>query len=154
MIREIYLATGLYDNKVMTLADNENLKIRLVGNTYPNLTYYLKAKNGNNYFNKKIDNNLIEIDRQSLVYGKFQAKIVVMANENVVKEFEIEDLVLQELQGKLRTIPEFEILKEEFGKVKSENEKMEQEIAELKELCENTKNLVVELSGLTEKVGA
>ena len=77
-----------------------------------------------------------------------------MANENVVKEYELEDLILKEENSKLKVIPEFEILKGEFNKVKSENEAMKKEIAELRELCENTKQLVVELNGLTEKVGA
>ena len=77
-----------------------------------------------------------------------------MANENVVKEYELEDLIIKEENSELRVIPEFEILKGEFNKVKSENEAMKQEIAKLRELCENTKQLVVELNGLTEKVGA
>ena len=103
---------------------------------------------------KKIIDNLVEFERKDLVYGKFQAKIIVMANENVVKEYELEDLILREENSELKVIPEFEILKGEFNKVRSENEKMKQEIAELRELCENTKQLVVELNGLTEKVGA
>lgn len=153
-MREVHLSTGLYDNKVYTLADNENLKIRVVGKTFPNLTYLFKAKNGTMSCTKKIIDNLVEFERKDLVYGKFQAKIIVMANENVVKEYELEDLILKEENSELKVIPEFEVLKGEFNKVKSENEAMKQEIAELRELCENTKQLVVELNGLTEKVGA
>lgn len=152
-MKEVHLSTGLYDNKVLVLADNENLKIRVVGKTLPNLTYLFKAKNGTMSCTKKVIDNLVEFERKDLVYGKFQAKIIVMANENVVKEYELEDLILKEENSELKVIPEFEILKGEFNKVKSENEAMKQEIAELRELCENTKNLVVELNGLTEKVG-
>lgn len=153
-MKEIHLATGLYDNKILVLADNENLKIRIVGKTFPNLTYFFKAKNGSMCQTKKIVDNLVEFDRKDLVYGKFQAKVVVMANENIVKEYAIEDLVLKEEDSKLKVLPELEVLRAEFDKVKSENEQMKQKIAELEKLCEDTKQLVVELNGLTEKVGA
>ena len=95
-MKEVHLSTGLYDNKVLVLADNENLKIRVVGKTFPNLTYLFKAKNGTMSCTKKIIDNLVEFERKDLVYGKFQAKIIVMANENVVKEYELEDLILKE----------------------------------------------------------
>ena len=154
MVREIHLATGLYDNKILTIADNEKLVLKLIGKTYPNLSYFLKARIGDKFLNIKFDNNLVEIERKDLVYGKFKAKVVAMANENIVKEFELEDLILVEIDSELKTIPEFEELKSKFEVIKSENEAMKQKIAELEELCENTKQLVVEFNGLTEKVGA
>ena len=154
MVREIHLATGLYNNKILTIADNEKLVLKLIGRIYPNLTYFLKVKIGDKFFNLKFNDNLVEIDRKDLVYGKFKAKVVAMANENIVKEFELEDLILVEIDSELKTIPEFEELKSKFEVIKSENEAMKQKIAELEELCENTKQLVVEFNGLTEKVGA
>ena len=153
-MKEVYLSNGLYEKKVLVIDENEKLKIRVIGKKFRKLTYLFKAKNGTMSCTKKIIDNLVEFERKDLVYGKFQAKIIVMANENVVKEYELEDLILKEENSELKVIPEFEILKGEFNKVKSENEAMKQEIAELRELCENTKQLVVELNGLTEKVGA
>ena len=132
MIKEIYLATGLYDNKILTLNDRENLKFKLVGNTYPNLTYYFKAKNGSNLYELKF-------------IGKLKGKIIAMANEVVVKEIEVEDLILQDLGVKIKVIPEVESLKAQINE-------METKFCELKTLCENTKNLVLELYGLSEKV--
>lgn len=153
MIKEIYLATGLYDNKILTLADNENLQLKLKGMIQPNLTYYIKVRNGGKFYNKRIIDGIINFDRKELVYGKFQAKIVALANENVVKEFDIEDLILKELDGELKVIPELEEVKEEFETLKSENAELKTKVGELEELCENTKELVLELNGITQKVG-
>ena len=145
MIKEIYLSTGLYGNKILTLNDNENLQIKLIGKTYPNLTYYLKAKNGVILHEIKFVDNLCEIKRNQLIYGKFKAKIIIMANENVVKEIEVEDLILKDLGTEFKVIPEVEILKAEIND-------MATKINDLKILCENTKNLVLKLNGLSEKV--
>lgn len=153
MVREIHLATGLYDNKVLTIADNEKLELKLIGRTYPNLTYFLKAKIGDKFLNLKFDNNLVEIERKDLVYGKFKAKVVAMANENIVKEFELEDLILAEIESELKTIPEFEKLKAEFEIIKTENEKMKSEIERLKKLCDDTLDMVLKFNGITQKVG-
>lgn len=145
MVKEIYLSTGLYDNKILTLNDNENLQIKLIGKTYPNLTYYLKAKNGVVLHELKFIDNLCEIKRNQLTYGKFKAKIIIMANENIVKEIEVEDLILKDLGTEVKVIPEVEILKAEIND-------MATKINDLKILCENTKNLVLKLNGLSEKV--
>lgn len=153
MVKEIYLATGLYDNKVLTLADNDNLQLKLKGMIQPNLTYFIKARNGGKFYNKRIIDGIINFDRKELVYGKFQAKIVALANENVVKEFDIEDLILKELDGKLKVIPELEEVKEEFETLRLENAELKTKVGELEELCENTKELVLELNGITQKVG-
>lgn len=154
MVREIYLATGLYDNKVATLTDNEDLQIRLVGAVMSNLTYILKAKFNGKQHAIKFVNNLITIERKNLCYGKFQAKIVAVANENIVKEFNLEDLLLKEIDGELKVIPELEQVKSEFAEIKVENEQLRNKVAELEELCENTKELVLELNGISQKVGA
>ena len=153
MVREIHLATGLYDNKILTLADNENLEFKLIGRTYPNLTYYLRAIIGGKCYNLKFNDNLCVFERKNLVYGKFKAKVVAMANENIVREFEIEDLLLKEIDTELKTIPEFEIVKSELEVVKSENEAMKVKIAELEKLCNDTLAMVIEINGITQKVG-
>lgn len=152
MIKEIYLATGLYDNKILTLADNENLQLKLKGMIQPNLTYYIKARNGGKFYNKRIIDGIINFDRKELVYGKFQAKIVALANENVVKEFDIEDLILKELDGKLKVLPELEEVKSEFAVVKAENEQLKTKVAELEKLCKDTKTLVLKLNDIAQGV--
>lgn len=152
MVKEIYLATGLYDNKILTLADNENLQFKLKGIIQPNLTYYIKARNGGKFYNKRIDNGIINFARNELSYGKFQAKIVALANENVVKEFDLEDLILRELDGELKAVPEFEQVKSEFAVVKAENEQLKKKVAELEKLCENTKELVLKFNGIAQGV--
>ena len=154
MVKEIHLATGLYDNKVLTLTDDENLQLKLVGKVYPNLTYYLKAKNGDILHTKKFVNGIAEIERKNLAYGKFKAKVIAMANENVLREFDIEDLLLKEIGCELKVVPELEEVKAEFEAIKVENNALKKKVAELEELCENTKELVLTLNGLTEKVGA
>lgn len=154
MVKEIYLATGLYDNKILTLADNENITFKIVGRTYPNLTYYFKAKNGGKFYNLKFVNNSVEFDRKNLVYGKFEAKVVAMANENIIREFGIEDLLLRELGTEIKCVPEMEELRSQVNKITEENEQMKRKIEELQDLCEKTTELVVKLNGLTEKVGA
>lgn len=153
MVREIHLATGLYNNKILTIADNEKLVLKLIGRIYPNLTYFLKVKIGDKFFNLKFNDNLVEIDRKDLVYGKFKAKVVAMANENIVKEFELEDLILQEVDGELKTIPELEEIKAEFETIKTENEAMKIEIERLKKLCDDTLDMVLKFNGITQKVG-
>lgn len=153
MVREIHLATGLYDNKILTLTDNENLELKLIGRTYPNLTYYLKAIVGDRAYNLKFDNNLCVFERKNLVYGKFKAKVVAMANENIVREFELEDLILKEIETELKTIPEFEELKRKFEVIKSENNEMKAKIKELETLCDNTLKMVLEINEITQKVG-
>lgn len=145
MVKEIYLSTGLYDNKILTLNDNENLQIKLIGKTYPNLTYYLKAQNGSILHKIKFVNNLCEIKRNQLNYGKFKAKIIIMANENIVKEIEVEDLILKDLETEFKVIPEVEMLKAKITD-------MTIKIKEMATLCENTKKLVLKLNGLSEKV--
>lgn len=153
MVREIHISTGLYDSKVLSLVDNEKIQFKLVGRVFPNLTYYLKAKNGQYQHNLKFIDGIAEIDRNKLVYGKFKAKVIAMANENVVKEFELEDLLLKELDGEFKVIPELEQVKADFEKLKLENAELKTKVAELEELCENTKELVLELNGITQKVG-
>ena len=153
MVREIHLATGLYDNKILTLADNENLELKLIGRTYPNLTYYLMAKIGGKCHEIKFCDNSCVFERKNLVYGKFKAKVVAMANENIVKEFELEDLILKEIGTELKTIPEFEELKSKFEVIKSENNEMKAKIKELETLCDNTLKMVLEINEITQKVG-
>lgn len=153
MIVEVNLATGLYNPKIITVTDNENLQIKMNGTTYPNLTYVLKAKNGGKFHQIKFNDKVIEIDRKELTYGILSAKIVVLANDVTVKEIPLENLTLQEVSKTLKVVPELEIVKNEFAKLQDENEKMREKVAELEKLCENTKELVIRLNGLTQKVG-
>lgn len=153
MTIEVNLATGLYNQKIVTLTDNENLQIKLAGRVYPNLTYFIKAKNGGKFHQIKFIDNFIEIDRKDLSYGILSAKIVALANEVTVKEIPLENLTLQEVNKTLKVVPELEVVKNEFAKLQDENEKMREKVAELEKLCENTKELVIRLNGLTQKVG-
>lgn len=153
MVIEVYLATGLYNNKNYTLADNENLTIKLVGNTYANATYYLKAKNGSNLFQIKFIDNLVSIDRKNLTYGKLSAKIIGMVNENIIREVNIEDLYLKEIDNKYKVIPEVKLVKEQFENVKRENEDLKKKVIELEDLCKKTTELVLKLNQISEKVG-
>lgn len=153
MTIEVNLATGLYNQKIVTLTDNENLQIKISSNIYPNLSYYLKAKNGANFHQIKFVDKVITIDRSCLSYGTLSGKIVAMLNGDVVKEFKIEDLILREIDKKIEIIPEIESIKADFERIKKENTELKEKIAELEKLCENTKTLVIRLNGLTEKVG-
>lgn len=147
MIKTLNLTTGLYDSNVGVLADNENLCIKIVGRVYNNETYYLKAKNGAKLHELKFIDRFIEIPRKNLVYGLFKAKVVAFVENRKVKEFNVEDLILEEVGGEIKVLPEIEQLKSEFNEVI-------QEVATLREMCENTKELVVKLNGLSQKVGA
>lgn len=153
MIKEINLATGLYDSAICTLNDKENLQIKISSNTYPNLSYYFKAKNGSIFHQIKFVDKVITIDRSRLSYGVLSGKIVAMSNGDVVKEFRIEDLILREIDKKIEIIPELESIKADFERIKNENAELKEKVAELEKLCENTKTLVIRLNGLTEKVG-
>jgi len=153
MLKEINLTTRLYDCNTLTLTDNENLQIKLVGTLYKGLTYFFKARNGSKFFQIKFVDNFIEIDRKNLSYGILSAKIVGMSNERIIKEFIIEDLILQDVGGKMAVIPEVEILKEEIKTMKEEKEDLIKKIEGLEKLCENTKKLVLELNEIQGKVG-
>lgn len=153
MLKEIDLNTKLYDSNIVTLAENDNLQITIKGKVYTNATYYLKAKNGVNLINLKFIDRFIEIPRKTLNYGEFVAKIVVIVDEVVVKEFDIEKLYIKEIDGEFKLIPELEQVKSEFLQIKNENDRLVRKIAELEKLCEDTKELVLQLYGLTQKVG-
>ena len=153
MVKEINLAKNKYDSNIGTLADNESLQIKINGKTYLNAQYYLKAQNGEHLFNLLFVDNIVEIPRQELTYGIFKAKVVVMVDNKVVREFEVENLLLKELEGEFKIIPEFEEVKCEFESVQEKCRVLEDKILELETLCENTKELVLKLNGLTQKVG-
>ena len=146
MIKTLNLTTGLYDDKIGVLADNENLHIKIVGRLYDNVTYYLKARNGEFLHELKFVDRFIEIPRKKLMYGLFKAKVVAFVGSKKIKEFDAEDLILEEVGGEIKVLPEIEQLKDEFNEVIKE-------VVALREMCENTKELVIKLNGLVEKVG-
>lgn len=146
MEKTLNLTTGLYDSNVGVLADNENLCIKIVGRVYDNVTYYLKAKNGAKLHELKFVDRFIEIPRKNLAYGLFKAKVVAFVENRKVKEFGVEDLILEEVGGEIKVLPEIEQLKSEFNELL-------QEMVLLKQECDNTKELVVKFNGLTQKVG-
>lgn len=147
MIKTLNLTTGLYDDKIGVLADNENLHIKIVGRLYDNVTYYLKARNGEYLHELRFVDRFVEIPRKNLVYGLFKAKVVAYVGNKKIKEFNAEDLILEEVGGEIKVLPEIEQLKDEFNEVIKE-------VVALREMCENTKELVIKLNGLVEKVGA
>lgn len=153
MFKEINIGTRLYDSKILTLTDNENLQIKLVGKTYPNVDYYFKARNGSKFFQIKFVDNFIEIDRKDLFYGILNAKIVAMQKDKILKEIEVEDLILQEVSKNIEVIPQIEQIKAEFQTIKAENEELKRKVEEFTEMCKKTKELVIELNGITGKVG-
>ena len=81
------------------------------------------------------------------MYGLFKAKVVAFVGSKKIKEFNAEDLILEEVGGEIKVLPEIEQLKSEFNEVIKE-------VVALREMCENTKELVIKLNGLVEKVGA
>ncbi len=146
MIKTLNLTTGLYDNKVGVLADNEDLVIKIVGRLYDNVTYYLKARNGEFLHELKFVDRLVTIPRKALMYGLFKAKVVAFVGNKKIKEFNVEDLILEEIGGEIKVLPEIEQLKSEFNELL-------QEMVLLKQECEDTKELVLQLNGLSQKVG-
>ena len=153
MRAKINLTTRLWESKIFTLTDDENLQIEITSPTNPSLTYFIKARNGGKFHQKQFIDKVIEIDRKDLTYGILSAKIVAMSSGVIVKEFQLEDLILQEIGNCLKVVPEIELLKSDFEKVKAECEQAKKKVAELETLCENTKELVIRLSGLSQKVG-
>lgn len=114
MVKNIKLATGLYDKNVYVLADNDNLQIKIVGDKYTNADYYFKAKNGQKEFNLLFKDDLVEINSKDLVFGELKAKIVVMIKDKVVYEYRVENLIIQQLDNTIEVIPQFEEYKRQF----------------------------------------
>lgn len=113
--KTIKLATGLYDNSTLMLTENDSLHIRIIGKTYPNASYYFKGKNGNREFNLKFQDNLIEINTKDLNIGELKAKVLLMIEDKIITEFKVENLIIQELDGQIKVLPQFEMYKKQFN---------------------------------------
>ena len=116
MVKTIKLATGLYDDNIYILAENDNLQIKLKGNIYPNANYYFKANNGEKEFNLLFNDNTVEINPKDLVFGELKAKIVIMLDNKVINEYRVENLIIQKLDNKIKVIPQFEEFEKKFDK--------------------------------------
>lgn len=115
MKKIIQLSTGLYNNSILTLTENDVLKIEIQGKKYPNSTYYFKAKNNSKEFNLKFIDNSIEINQKTLECGELKSKIVVMIEDKIIKEYSVENLIIQKLNNEIKIIPQFEEYKKIFN---------------------------------------
>lgn len=117
MIKEIRLYSngfGKYNDNVYQLID-EDLTFKINYSNINGATIYFVADNGKE--SKKgvaVDNQFI-LERQFIKIGKLKIRIDIVVNGNIVKKHIIEDLIIKEIDGEIKSIPEIENMRIEIN---------------------------------------
>lgn len=145
IILNLFGKTGFYNQKSVLADKNEKIKIKLLSKQINNVEYFVNGK--------KITNGTFEIDN---IAGSYDFNITACKNGIEIKKWDCEPLIIKEVSDKNELVGELEAFtKETKSLILNQSIKiktLENKIVELEELCENTKNLVLELNGLSEKV--
>lgn len=131
MIRKIKLGTqnGLYDDRsLFILADNEKLELEI--NDIPRgVDCYVNLFNGNKKSKIKYK-GLFEVDDKLIFIGELKVSVDFVKEGNIFKHFDIEPLIIKQVESKYEAIPQIEELK---GIIAKHRVYTESEIASYKE---------------------
>lgn len=117
MIKEIRLYSngfGKYNDNVYQLID-EDLTFKISYSNINGATIYFVADNGKE--SKKgvaVDNQFV-LERQFIKIGKLKIRIDIVVNGNIIKKHIIEDLIIKEVDGEIKSIPEIENMRIEIN---------------------------------------
>lgn len=117
MIKEIRLYSngfGKYNDNVYQLID-EDLTFKINYSNINGATIYFVADNGKE--SKKgvaVDNQFV-LERQFIKIGKLKIRIDIVVNGNIIKKHIIEDLIIKEIDGEIKSIPEIENMRIEIN---------------------------------------
>lgn len=115
MIKKLNILTGLFDDKIYTLVDNDNLEIEVTSKNYGN-SYVAVVKKENETSKIALRDNKFEIPKTFLTYGEICVKIIAIRNGETIKEFNCENLIVKEIDTKIVAIPELEQFKSDCNK--------------------------------------
>lgn len=145
IILNLFGKTGFYNQKSVLADKNEKIVIKLSSKQMDNVEYFVNGK--------KITNGTFEIDN---IAGIYDFNIIACKNGIEIKKWECEPLIVKDFDDRNELVGELESQNKELKNlILSQNlkiKKLETKVSELEILCENTKNLVLELNNLSEKV--
>lgn len=104
---------GKYTNGREYVNISEDLDFEIEYSFKPQAEVYYVANNGHTKMKGLIKDNKFTIPFEFLRLGKLMLKIEEVSNGNI-NEFAIEDLVIQEIEDKIESIPEVDKLKAEI----------------------------------------
>lgn len=110
----------LENNKIINVG--ENIDFTIDYEKPPGSTLYYCASNGSIIRKGKIENNKFSIDADFIKLARLSLKIEVEFNGTIIKTFNIEDLIIQELNEQIKAIPQLEEIE---NKIKDLTEKVE-----------------------------
>lgn len=131
MIKEIRLYSngfGKYNDNVYQLID-EDLTFKISYSNINGATIYFIADNGKETKKGVAVDNQFVLERQFIKIGKLKIKIEIVVNGNIIKKHIIEDLIIKEIDGEIKSIPEIENMRIEIndmrGKIIETNKNVE-----------------------------
>lgn len=117
MIKEIRLYSngfGKYNDNVYQLID-EDLTFKINYSNINGATIYFVADNGKE--SKKgvaVDNQFV-IEKEFIKIGKLKIRIDIVVNSVIIKKYIVEDLIIKEIDGEIKSIPEIENMRIEIN---------------------------------------
>lgn len=117
MIKEIRLYSngfGKYNDNVYQLID-EDLTFKISYSNINGATIYFVADNGKE--SKKgvaVDNQFV-IEKEFIKIGKLKIRIEIVVNSVIIKKYIVEDLIIKEIDGEIKSIPEIENMRIEIN---------------------------------------
>lgn len=117
MIKEIRLYSngfGKYNDNVSQLID-EDLTFKISYSNINGATIYFVADNGKE--SKKgvaVDNQFV-IEKEFIKIGKLKIRIDIVVNSVIIKKYIVEDLIIKEIDGEIKSIPEIENMRIEIN---------------------------------------
>ena len=120
MVKEInlYFNFGKYnDGNVYELID-EDLTIKINHKEIIGGQLFFIISNGKESKKGIINNNLFVIEKEFLKIGKLSIKINLTINGNIIRKYNCEDLIIKEIDGKIKCIPEIENMRIEIKDMK------------------------------------
>lgn len=123
--------TGKFDDASYLLTDNEPLIIMLQVDTGRTVDYYVTLQNENGKkVNLKAKNKQFEVPKELLTYGSIDTTIVAKVGNDTVKTIFCEKLIIKDISGQKRVIPEIEALHLELKKTNQKFVDYKQEVNE------------------------
>lgn len=103
--------TGKFDDAICIYTDNEPLNIMLQVDTGRTVDYYVTIQNENGRkVNLKAKNKQFEVPKELLTYGSIDMTIVAKVGNETVKTMFCEKLIVKDVGGQKKVIPEIEAL--------------------------------------------
>jgi len=119
---KLFYNYGKFIDGSKIISVGENIDFTLDYEKPPGSTLYYCVSNGSLTRKGKIENNKFSIDADFIKLGRLSLKIEIKFNGNIIKTFNVEDLIIQELNEQIKAIPQLEEME---NKIKDLTEKVE-----------------------------